>query len=113
MPGLVRIRLTQLSGAVKRRSVRGSRSSTWRPGSRTCDGSGAGKGCIPQPASRARTTTALRSRARMRPKIDVLQVVRRQVRVELGRGNVGVTEHLLDRAQVAAAREQVRREGVA
>ena len=35
------------------------------------------------------------------------------VRVELGRRQVGVAEHLLHRAQVGAALEQVRRERVA
>src|SRR4051794_2074961 len=106
MPGLVRMRLTQLRGAAKRRPVRGSRSCTTRPGSRTRCGSGAGSGLVPQPATTRRTARELRRRARMRPKIDVLQMVRREVRVELGRGDVGVTEHLLHRAQVAAAREQ-------
>ena len=37
----------------------------------------------------------------------------RQVRVDLRRGDVGVAEHLLQRAQVAAAGQQVRGEGVA
>src|SRR3712207_8912861 len=37
----------------------------------------------------------------------------REVRVELGGGDVGVAEHLLHRPQVAAAGQQVRREGVA
>ena len=35
------------------------------------------------------------------------------VRVELGGGEVGVAEHLLDAAQVGASLEQVRRKGVA
>src|SRR5690349_14017371 len=34
------------------------------------------------------------------------------VGVELGRGEIGVSEHLLDRAEVRAALQQMRREGV-
>src|SRR6478609_3284833 len=52
-------------------------------------------------------------RARVRVEVDVAQPVGREVRVELRGGDVGVAEHLLQRAQVAAAREQVRGEGVA
>ena len=37
----------------------------------------------------------------------------RHVRVELGRGEIGVPEHLLDRAEVGAALEQMGRERVA
>ena len=52
----------------------------------------------------------------MRPRVGLevglLQLLAREVRVELGRREVGVAEHLLHRAQVAATREQVRREGV-
>ena len=44
--------------------------------------------------------------------VDVLQAVRREVGVELRGGDVGVAEHLLQAAQVAAAGEQVRRERV-
>ena len=36
--------------------------------------------------------------ARMRVKVDVAQPLGRQVRVDLGRGDVGVPEHLLQRA---------------
>src|SRR3954454_614068 len=52
-------------------------------------------------------------RARVRLEVDVLQAVTRQVRVQLGRRHVGVAEHLLNRAQVAAAGQQVGGEGVA
>src|SRR5262245_51770425 len=45
--------------------------------------------------------------------VDGLQALVLDVRVDLGRRDVGVAEHLLDRAEVRAAREQVRREGVA
>ena len=45
--------------------------------------------------------------------VDLLQLLAREVGVELGGREVGVAEHLLDRAQVAAAGQQVRREGVA
>src|SRR3954452_4843521 len=52
------------------------------------------------------------SRARVRLEVDVLQALARQVRVELGGGHVGVAEHLLHAAEVAAAGEQVGRERV-
>jgi len=45
--------------------------------------------------------------------VDVLQPLGRQVRVDLGGREVGVTEHLLQRAQIAPAREQVGGEAVA
>src|SRR4051794_3427078 len=51
-------------------------------------------------------------RAWVRLEVHVLQPVGRQVRVELCGGDVGVTEHLLQAAQVAAAREEVRGERV-
>src|SRR3954465_6988391 len=65
--------------------------------------------------SRSRTPPrgSARLRARVRVEVDVLQALGREVRVELGRGDVRVAEHLLQRAQVAAAREQVRRKRVA
>ena len=46
-------------------------------------------------------------RARVRLEVHVLEPLARQVGVELGGRDVGVAEHLLDGAQVAAAREQV------
>ncbi len=52
-------------------------------------------------------------RARVRAEVGVLQALGGEVRVDLGGGEVGVAEHLLQRAQVAAAREQVRGKGVA
>src|SRR4051812_46659756 len=65
----------------------------------------------------ARTVSAppggLARGARMRPEVDVLQALGRQVRVDLGGGNVGVAEHLLHRPQVATAGEQMRGERVA
>jgi hypothetical protein len=45
--------------------------------------------------------------------VRLLQLLAREVGVELGGGEVGVAEHLLHRAQVAVAGEQVRGEGVA
>jgi hypothetical protein len=45
--------------------------------------------------------------------VDVLEALGRQVGVHLRRGDVGVPEHLLQGAQVAAAREQVGGERVA
>ena len=52
-------------------------------------------------------------RARVCGEVDVLEVLGREVGVELGGREVGVAEHLLQRAQVAAAGEQVRGERVA
>src|SRR2546429_8049823 len=48
----------------------------------------------------------------VRAEIGVLEAIGRQLRVDLRRREVGVPEHLLQRAQVAAAGEQVRRERV-
>src|SRR3954462_1707841 len=45
--------------------------------------------------------------------VDVLQPLGREVGVDLRRRDIRVAEHLLQRAQVAAAGEQVRRERVA
>src|SRR6185437_12896349 len=56
---------------------------------------------------------ALDLRPWMRVEVDVSQALGRQVRVDLGGADVGVSEHLLQRAQVTAAREQVRGERVA
>src|SRR3954447_25691553 len=55
----------------------------------------------------------IRGRARVGAELRVLQALGREVRVDLRRRNVRVAEHLLQRAQVAAAGEQVGREGVA
>src|SRR3954471_23564912 len=86
---------------------------------------GAGWRLLPQPATSAATSArAMRTGTRPTPGrlprgawvrgvIDVAQALGGEVRVDLRRGDVGVAEHLLDRAQVAAAREQVRGEGVA
>ena len=51
-------------------------------------------------------------RAWMGAEVGVLEAFGRQVRVDLRRGEIGVTEHLLQRAQVTPSREQMRREGV-
>src|SRR4051812_17194855 len=112
MPGFWRIRLTQLRGASKRTPVGGSRSSTGRPGSRMASGSGAGSGLVPQPARTTTSARGLRRSARMGPEVNLFEPIAREMRVELGRRDVGVPEHLLDGTQVAAAGEQVGREGV-
>ena len=52
-------------------------------------------------------------RVRVRVEVRLAPAPVRDVRVELGRAEVGVAEHLLDAAQVGAALEQVRRERVA
>src|SRR3954451_22892527 len=49
----------------------------------------------------------------MRLEVAVLQPLGREVRVDLRRRDVRVAEHLLQRAQVAAAGEEVRGERVA
>src|SRR5918995_1719289 len=54
----------------------------------------------------------LRRRPRVGAEVDLLDLVVREMRVELGGGNVGVPEHLLHRAEVAPAGQQVRGEGV-
>src|SRR6188472_357652 len=51
--------------------------------------------------------------ARVGLEVRLLQALAREVGVELGGGDVGVAEHLLDGAQVAATREQVGGEAVA
>ena len=53
------------------------------------------------------------SRVRVRLEVQLPAAPIGYVRVELGRREVGVAEHLLDAAQVGAALEQMRREGVA
>src|ERR1700760_3354702 len=49
----------------------------------------------------------------MRAEVRVLQALRREVRVDLRRREIRMAEHLLQRTQIAAAREQMRRERVA
>ena len=56
---------------------------------------------------------ARRARVRVRLEVQLAPAAVGDVRVELGRAEVGVAEHLLDAAQVGAALEQVRRERVA
>src|SRR5271154_2438551 len=48
----------------------------------------------------------------VRAEVDVLEPVGREVGVDLGGGEIGVAEHLLQRAQIASAGEQVGGEGV-
>src|SRR4051794_12313314 len=76
-----------------------------------------------QAAREARTATAERALTRpvlavgvgprVRLEVDLLQAPAREMCVELCGGHVGVAEHLLHRAQVAAPREQVGCERVA
>ena len=49
----------------------------------------------------------------MRVEVHVAATAVRDLRVELGRREVGVAEHLLDAAQIGAPFEQVRRERMA
>ena len=53
------------------------------------------------------------TRVRVRLEVEVAAAAVGDVRVQLGRGEIGVPEHLLDAAQVGAPFEQVGREGVA
>ena len=48
----------------------------------------------------------------MEPSYDLPQARLEHVRVDLRRRQIGVPEHRLDRAQIRAALEQVRREGM-
>ena len=56
------------------------------------------------------TSSSLLARVRVRLEIQRATAAIGYVGVELGRGEIRVTQHLLDRAQVGAAFEQVRRE---
>jgi len=49
-----------------------------------------------------------KSGPRVRVEVDVLEPVGREVCVQLGGGDVGVAEHFLQRAKVAASGQQVR-----
>ena len=60
-----------------------------------------------------RETTRAPPRVRVRLEVQLAAAAIGYVRVELGRREVGVAEHLLDAAQVGAALEQVGRERVA
>src|ERR671934_2724129 len=51
-------------------------------------------------------------RVRMAAEVDVAAAAVRHMRVQLGRAEVGVAEHLLDAPQVGAAFEEVRRKRV-
>src|SRR5205823_5032644 len=53
------------------------------------------------------------SRPGVRAEVRVLDPVAGEVRIELGSRDVGVAQHLLDRAQVAAAGQEMRGEAVA
>src|SRR4051812_9168096 len=108
----------QLKGAVKRTPA-GLRITTWVPfGASGVETSGGVARSFPQPpsaaairvvASTGRTPGAysLDARPRVGVEVHVPQALGREVRVELGGGDVGVAQHLLDRAQVAAAGQQV------
>ena len=58
-------------------------------------------------------TRGLPPRVRVSAEVDLASPAIRDVRVALGRAEVGVAEHLLDAAEVGAALEEVRRERVA
>src|SRR5215216_1387088 len=64
------------------------------------------------PPGSSRPASAHR-RAWVCAELDILQPLARQVRVQLGRRDVAVAEHLLDRTEVAAAGQQVRGERMA
>jgi hypothetical protein len=52
-------------------------------------------------------------RVRVRREVELAAAAVAHVRVQLGGGEIRVAEHLLDAAQVGAALQQMRREGVA
>src|SRR5829696_298340 len=85
---------------------------SWRRIVSTSGSSGTSPGSSRPVPCVLRSPVSAHGRSRMRPEVDVLQPLAGQVCVELGRRDVGVPEHLLDRAEVAAAGEQVRREGM-
>src|SRR5262245_41812141 len=97
------------AGASWRRIVSTSGSSGTASGSSRPSGSDP----LSRGDSRGLTLHGPHGGARVGPEVDVLQALARQVGVELGGGHVRVAQHLLDGAEVAAAGEQVRREGVA
>src|SRR5213080_4803551 len=111
----------QPPGAVSRMPCGANETGVVPAGRAGTDMSGGLPCSLPQPprttqarSSRRRIAASLSvARAGMRREVDVLQALRGEVRVDLRRGDVGVAEHLLDGAQVAAACEQVRRERVA
>src|SRR3712207_1441404 len=70
-------------------------------------------GASPAPRPARGALGVLDAGPRVSVEVDVLEALGREVRVELGGGDVGVAEHLLDGAEVAPAGEQVRRERVA
>src|SRR5208283_3703362 len=65
------------------------------------------------PAERLSSAARPAARARMRGVIYLRQMLKVQLRVDLRGADVGVSQELLDAAQVAAGFEQVRRKGVA
>ena len=67
----------------------------------------------PDDARHARSATATSRRSRVRVAIDVEQPRGVDLGVDLGRRQAGMAEQFLERAQVRAAGEQMRREAVA
>ena len=51
--------------------------------------------------------------ARMRIIVDVMKVFLRQVRVDLCSGQIGVSQHFLDRAQIGPSRQEMSGKGMA
>ena len=77
---------------------------------------GTGRFCQPRRASYdalAAARGARQVRPRMGVEVDVAEAIGGQMGVDLGRADVGVAEHLLQRPQIAAARQQVGGERVA
>src|SRR3954468_18355152 len=126
-PGALRRSGGAALGSAMLRPTAGSRNCL-RGASRLTVAAGRVWRSAPQPASvqaakkarRAATERALTrpvlavgAGPRVRLEVDLLQAPAREMRVELCGGHVGVPEHLLHRAQVAAPGEEVRRERVA
>src|SRR3954454_13655935 len=69
--------------------------------------------CTPHREQRTNAAAISVAGAGVGAEVDLLEAVAREVRVHLRGGDVGVAEHLLDGAEVAAAGEQVGGEAVA
>ena len=87
-----------------------SRTAGSRPKGRSADARQFGRRQVRLPGARLDLCLA---RERMRPFVDLEQSIDADVRVALRRRQAGVAEELLDRAQVGAGVEQMRRAGVA
>src|SRR5690242_3109357 len=75
-------------------------------------GPGSGPGPLTGLLSRLERALALAAGSGMRGVVNAGEVLEVKMGVDLGRGDIGVTQELLDSAQLGAGLEQVRGEGV-